>query len=49
MLKPLEHIYHAYCNPESADQIEVIFLQDFRWSPEVICWKYLRFFWRRDL
>ena len=46
MLKTLEHIYHAYCNPESdkyvwvgVDQGELIVLQDFRWSSELICWK----------
>ena len=36
VLKPLEHIYHAFCNPANdkytcvhADQAEVILLQDF--------------------
>ena len=46
MLKPLEIIYKAFCNPANdkyawvgADQAEVIVLQDFRWSSELICWK----------
>ena len=50
MLKPLEHIYHAFCNPANvryawidADQAKVIVFQDFRWSLELICWKDLLF------
>ena len=46
MLKPLEHIYHAFCSSANskyawlgADQAEVIVLQDFRCSPELICRK----------
>ena len=46
MLKPLEHVYHAFCNPANdnyalvgADEAVVIVLLDFRWSPELICWK----------
>ena len=46
MLKPLEIIYHAFCNPANdkyawvgADNAEEIILQDFRWSSELICWK----------
>ena len=46
MLKPLEIIYHAFSNPANdkyawvgADNAEVIILQDFRRSSELICWK----------
>ena len=46
MLKPLEIIYHAFCNPGNdkyawvgADNAGVIILQDFRWSSELLCWK----------
>ena len=46
MLKPLEIIYHAFSNPANdkyawvgADNAEVIILQDFRWSSELISWK----------
>ena len=46
MLQPLEHIYHAFCNSANdkyawfgADPAEVIVPQDFRWSPQLICWK----------
>ena len=46
MLTPLEIIYHAFSNPANdkyawvgADHAEVIILQDFRWSSELICWK----------
>ena len=46
MLKPLEIIYNAFSSPANdkyawvgADNAEVIILQDFRWSSELICWK----------
>ena len=46
LLKPLEIIFRAFTNPANdkyvwfgADQAEVIVLQDFRWSSELICWK----------
>ena len=46
MLKPLEIIYNAFNNPANdkcawvdADNAEVIILQDFRRSSELICWK----------
>ena len=48
MLKQLEVICHAFSNPANdkyawigADHAEVIIFQDFRWSSELICWKYL--------
>lgn len=50
MLKPLQHIYHALCNPANdkcawvgTDKAEVIVLLDFRWSSELICWNDLPF------
>ena len=46
MLKPLEIICNAFSNPANdkyawvgADNVELIILQDFRWSSELICWK----------
>ena len=43
LLTPLQVIFNAFCNPANdkyawvgADNCEVIFLNDFRWSPEVI-------------
>ena len=46
MLKPLEIIYNVFSNPANdkyssvgVDNAEVIILQDFRWSSELICWK----------
>ena len=46
MLKPLEIIFWGFTNPANdkyawveADQTEVIPLQDFRWSSELICWQ----------
>ena len=46
LLIPLLVIFNAFCNPANdkyawvgADNCEVIFLNDFRWSPEVIAWK----------
>ena len=46
LLTPLQVIFNAFCNPANdkyawvgADNCEVIFLNDFRWSPEVIAWK----------
>ena len=46
VLKPLEIIYNAFSNPSNdkyawvgADNAELIILQDFRWSSELICWK----------
>ena len=46
LLKPLEIIFWAFMDPEndkyawvSADQPEMIVLQDFKWSSELICWK----------
>lgn len=48
MLKPLEIIFKVFCNPAndkyawiSADQAELILLQDFRWSSELISWQNL--------
>ena len=48
MLKLLEIIYHAFSNPANDKyawvgvyNAEVITLQDFRWSSELICWKAL--------
>ena len=46
LFKPLEGIFKVFCNPANdkyawvgADQVEIIVLQDFRWSPELIAWK----------
>ena len=46
MLKPLEIIYNAFSNSANdkyawagADNVEVIILQDFRWSSQLIWWK----------
>ena len=51
LLKPLEIIFRAFANPANnkyarvgGDQAEVIVLQDFRWSSELICWKTYYFF-----
>ena len=48
LLKPLESIFKTFANPDSdiyawvgADDAEMIFLNDFRWSPELIEWKSL--------
>ena len=48
LLKPLESIFKTFANPASdkyawvgADNAEIIFLNDFRWSPELIEWKSL--------
>lgn len=48
LLKPLEIIFRTFTNPANAkyawvgaDQAEVIALQDFHWSSELICWKNL--------
>lgn len=45
ILSPLSEIYKCFCNPANtsfawvgADSAEVIFLNDFRWSPSVIAW-----------
>ena len=45
MINPLNKVLHAYCNPATAtfawvgaEKAECIFLNDFRWSPEVITW-----------
>ena len=50
MLKPLEITYHAFSNPANdkyawvgGNNAEVIALQDFRWSSELICCKDLLF------
>ena len=46
LLSPLQVIFKAFCNPANdkyawvgADNCEVIFLNDFRWSAELIAWK----------
>ena len=46
LLKPLEQIFKTFCNPANdkyawvgSDEVEVILLQDFRWSSELISWK----------
>ena len=46
LLSPLQIIFKAFSNPSNdkyawvgADDCEVIFLNDFRWSPELIAWK----------
>jgi hypothetical protein len=45
ILSPLKIIYHTFCNPATgtfawlgAEEAEVIFLNDFRWSQAVIAW-----------
>lgn len=45
ILAPLKTIYNAFCNPATgtfawmgADEAEIIYLNDFRWSPTVIAW-----------
>ena len=45
LLNPLNKIFHTFCNPATgsfawvgADQCEVIFLNDFRWSEKIIPW-----------
>ena len=45
LLKPLNKVYHAFANPAStsfacvgAENAEIIFLNDFRWSPQIIAW-----------
>lgn len=45
ILNPLTKVYHAFCNPASstfawigAEQAECIFLNDFRWSEQIIAW-----------
>ena len=51
LLKPLEIIFQAFTNPANnkyalvaEGQAEMIVLQDFRWSSELICWKDLKLF-----
>lgn len=48
LLSPLQKIFETFCNPANdryawlgAESAEVIFLNDFRWSPEMISWKEL--------
>ena len=48
LLSPLQHIYKCFSNPANdkyawlgAEESEVIFLNDFRWSSEMIAWKEL--------
>ena len=45
LLNPLNKIYHTFTNPAStsfawvgAEKYEIIFLNDFRWSPQIIAW-----------
>ena len=45
MLNPLNKVFHTFCNPATttfawvgAEKAECIFLNDFRWSPQVISW-----------
>ena len=45
LLKPLKVMYHTFCNPAigsfawvGIQDAECIFLNDFRWSPQVIPW-----------
>ena len=45
LLNPLNSIYKTFTNPAStsfvwvgAEQAEVVFLNDFRWSPQIIAW-----------
>ena len=48
LLLPLQHIFNTFSNPANdkyawlgAENVELIFLNDFRWSPEMIAWKEL--------
>jgi hypothetical protein len=45
LLDPLNKIFHTFTNPAStsfawvgAEKAEVVFLNDFRWSPQIIAW-----------
>ena len=45
ILSPLKKIFNAFCNPATgsfawvgAQEAEIIFLNDFRWSPAIIAW-----------
>ena len=45
ILSPLKSLYQTFCNPATgsfawmgADEAEIIFLNDFRWSAKVIAW-----------
>ena len=45
ILSPLKSIYHTFCNPATGsfawmgvEEAEIIFLNDFRWSPTIIAW-----------
>lgn len=45
LLNPLNKVYHTFTNPAStsfawvgAENAEIIFLNDFRWSPQIIAW-----------
>ena len=45
LLNPLTTVFKAFCNPASttfawvgAEEAEVLFLNDFRWSPHIIPW-----------
>lgn len=45
LLKPLKIVYHTFCNPATGtfawvgiQNAECVFLNDFRWSPQVIPW-----------
>jgi len=45
LLNPLTEMYHTFCNPASGsfawigvESGECIFLNDFRWSPQLIPW-----------
>ena len=45
ILSPLKVIYNAFCNPATGsfawigvDEVEIIFLNDFRWDPKIIAW-----------
>ena len=48
LLLPLDKIFKAFCNPANnkyawigAEELEIIFLNDFRWTPELIPWERL--------
>ena len=45
IFSPLKSIYHTFCNPATGsfawmgvEEAEIIFLNDFRWSPTAIAW-----------
>jgi hypothetical protein len=53
LLRPLELIFNIFSNPAAdryawvgAEHAEIIFLNDFRWSKELIEWKSYPYYWK---